>query len=609
MAFEESYNRLKINLGIDEGDFVKLWVIGAFIVLALLATVYSFNLELEQITPYFVYLFPQLYYIPIVLISVWYPRRGLQATVLLVAAFLAISAYFSYLGAPVDPIVFTLNGVLYIWVVAATTLLAREGGLISTRYKKYFDDADAGIFLLHFGNGKVLESNLRFATLLGYDEHEMTGKSLMDLWVDEDERLKFLERVREGSALSHVEAIFTAKTGEKRTLLLSCKEVVFEKMAECTVVDISTLKSLQEALNNIKHYFHQIVRATHDLVILQDVSGKIERVHWVKATEFGINPVALEGKMPSDIMAPEQAKRYMECFLRALRAKSPITCDFPLALPGKEITFSAVLAPLHDDSGRTVGIMATCRDVTEKTLENHAREQLEREIEHRRDFITTAAHELRTPLQPILGYLHLLVDDPEGYGLDPETIRILRVCLENVERERRIVDRMLELSIIYNGHIALALLELPLRELLESIVASGGHGMDAELDISVPADVTIQADKNSMYQVFSTLISNAVRYNNPPRRVWIAYASDDQNHYISVRDNGIGIGEKGLAAIFKPFYLADGANLSRPTNRLGLGLAIAREYVRSHGGEITVQSTLGKGSTFTVRIPKEVPDA
>ncbi|MDD1718132.1 MAG: PAS domain S-box protein, partial [Methanoregulaceae archaeon] len=176
MPFQESYNRLKINFGIDEGDFVKLWIIGAFIILALLATVYSFNLQLELITPYFVYLFPQLYYIPIVLISVWYPRRGLQATVLLVAAFLAISAYFSYIGAPVDPIVFTLNGVLYIWVVAATTLLAREGGLISSRYKKFFDDADAGIFLLHCGNGKVLETNHRFAHLLGYTEQEMAGK-------------------------------------------------------------------------------------------------------------------------------------------------------------------------------------------------------------------------------------------------------------------------------------------------------------------------------------------------------------------------------------------------------------------------------------------------
>ncbi|MDD1676359.1 MAG: PAS domain-containing sensor histidine kinase [Methanomicrobiales archaeon] len=609
MPFQESYNRLKINFGIDEGDFVKLWVIGAFIVLALLATVYSFNLQLDLITPYFVYLFPQLYYIPIVLISVWYPRRGLQATVLLVAAFLAISAYFSYIGAPVDPIVFTLNGVLYIWVVAATTLLAREGGLISTRYKKFFDDADAGIFLLHFGNGKVLESNQRFAQLLGYTEQEMAGKPMRDVWDDEAARSEFLEKVRTGSPLTQIEAVFTAKGGEKRTLLLSCKEVVFEKMAECTAVDISNLKSLQEALNNIKHYFHQIVRATHDLVILQDITGKIERVHWVKGNEFGIDPVTLEGKMPTEILVPEKADQFMACFQQALRAKSPVTCLFPLHVNGKEITFSAVLASLHDNAGRTVGVMGTCRDVTDKTLEHLAREQLEDEIEHRRDFITTAAHELRTPLQPILGYLHLLVDDPEGYALDAETVRILRLCLENVERERRIVDRMLELSILYNGRIDLEVQEIPLRQMLESIVISGGHPVEAELDISVPDDVVIQADKSCMYQVFHTLISNAVRYNNPPRRVWISYASDAKNHYISVRDNGIGIGEKALDAIFKPFHLPDGENLSRQTNRLGLGLAIAREYVRNHGGEIDVKSRLGEGSTFTVRIPREVHNA
>ncbi|MFA7563615.1 MAG: ATP-binding protein, partial [Methanoculleus sp.] len=97
----------------------------------------------------------------------------------------------------------------------------------------------------------------------------------------------------------------------------------------------------------------------------------------------------------------------------------------------------------------------------------------------------------------------------------------------------------------------------------------------------------------------------AVTYNEPPVEVWIEYASSNENHYIMVRDNGIGIPRGDIESIFEPFYTG-GSSQEHNGGKAGLGLPVANKYVQLHGGDITVTSEVGKGSTFTIRIPREV---
>src|SRR5690606_17965937 len=131
-------------------------------------------------------------------ISLWFPQRGLQATVLLVAAFLGISAYFSFLGTVVDPIITTLNAALYIWVIAATTLLARDGGIVSSKYKKLFDDAEAGIFLYDLESSRVMETNATLERTLEYQPKTLLGRSMDALWVYPEQRTLLENRLRGG---------------------------------------------------------------------------------------------------------------------------------------------------------------------------------------------------------------------------------------------------------------------------------------------------------------------------------------------------------------------------------------------------------------------------
>lgn len=138
------------------------------------------------------------------------------------------------------------------------------------------------------------------------------------------------------------------------------------------------------------------------------------------------------------------------------------------------------------------------------------------------------------------------------------------------------------------------------------MIDTNGYSELAEITVSIPPATSVTADMTRIFIVMDSVLSNAIRYTNPPRTIVIDYHSEDADpfHHISVSDNGIGIPDHAKSSIFEPFQLADAAQLSRKFGRLGLSLAIAKKIMEIHGGDITVQSTPGVGSTFTLHLPK-----
>ena len=230
------------------------------------------------------------------------------------------------------------------------------------------------------------------------------------------------------------------------------------------------------------------------------------------------------------------------------------------------------------------------------------------EVERKTDFVMIASHELRTPLQPALGYLDLLTSDPENFGLSGEVIEILTSCHQNIDRERRIIDRVLELSLVDSGKLKPKYERICLHTFIGEIIRASVNPSDARVKNSIPHDAVLYGDPSQLYQVFASIISDAIRYNDPPRDVELTYLKEAEYHMIIVTDNGIGIDISAQKKIFEPFHIADLGNLSRQYNRIGLGLPIAQRYTELHGGGITLVSTPGVGSRFTVRIPDNKPD-
>jgi PAS domain S-box-containing protein len=243
-------------------------------------------------------------------------------------------------------------------------------------------------------------------------------------------------------------------------------------------------------------------------------------------------------------------------------------------------------------------------DISEK---QRFEDKIQLDNERRRGIIITVAHELRTPLQPILGYLNLLVQDPEGFGIPEETKKILDRCLVSVNRERQIINQMLDHSILESGRLTLSYSRFPLSTLVKSVLDTNGYFSQAEITIDIPDTLIITADMDRLISVFDSLLSNAINFSQPPREITIFYRSgiNDGYYHISVRDNGAGISENSFSSIFEPFQLADAAKLSRRYDRIGLSLSITKKIMQMHGGDITVESTLNSGSTFTLHLPKE----
>jgi signal transduction histidine kinase len=212
-------------------------------------------------------------------------------------------------------------------------------------------------------------------------------------------------------------------------------------------------------------------------------------------------------------------------------------------------------------------------------------------------FVSDASHELRTPLAVIRANAEFLQQE------QPDNAEA-RDIVGETDRLSALVDSLLAVA-RGQKHEQGELGTADLGALIETTVASfqplaAEHGL--KLTVATAEDLSVRGDREQLRQVIVILLDNAVRYSADDGRVHVQARRDGSNALVTVHDTGIGIGEQELPRVFERFYRADEAR-NRQSGGTGLGLAIARELVSRHGGKISVESTEGAGSTFTVQLP------
>jgi two-component system sensor histidine kinase BaeS len=232
---------------------------------------------------------------------------------------------------------------------------------------------------------------------------------------------------------------------------------------------------------------------------------------------------------------------------------------------------------------------------------NRMADSLQRGEERQRRLVVDVAHELRTPLANIRGYVEALKD-----GVVPPTAEVFESLHEEAVLQQRIVDDLQELALAEAGALAYHRHPTDLTELLEICRIAHQAAADAvDVTLRVAADrpVTIDADPDRLRQVIGNLVSNALRATPPGGTVTLAATGVAEGRVtVEVRDTGVGIPADDLPHIFDRFWRADSAR-SRDTGGSGLGLAIARQIVRDHGGDITASSRPGQGTTVGIALP------
>lgn len=225
----------------------------------------------------------------------------------------------------------------------------------------------------------------------------------------------------------------------------------------------------------------------------------------------------------------------------------------------------------------------------------------------RRDFVANLSHELKTPL----GALSLLAETLDGEE-DPDVVTRLTARIgDEATRFSRIVDDLLDLSRIEAGGtatlgpVALSAIVDEAAESFHELAAARSNKLAVE---PVEPDLSVMGNRRDLVSALANLVDNAIKYSEPGGAVWVETGRDGQLAFMSVRDEGVGIPSRDQERVFERFYRVDRAR-SRSTGGTGLGLAIVRHVAAYHGGDVSVQSVEGEGSTFILRVPLAGPEA
>jgi len=221
----------------------------------------------------------------------------------------------------------------------------------------------------------------------------------------------------------------------------------------------------------------------------------------------------------------------------------------------------------------------------------------------RQEFLSNVSHELRTPLTSILAFVETL---ETGAKEDPESCqRFLSIIRKNASRMHGLIDDILELTAIEGGNVQLRAKPVELHAVVDDVCASLAAQAEARgvtLENNVAPGVMVQADSRRLEQMLTNLIDNGIKFSPQNGTVSISHEPGTRDR-ILVTDDGDGIPAQHLERLFERFYRVDRAR-SRELGGTGLGLAIVKHLALLHGGEVTVESELGKGSTFTIHLPK-----
>ena len=225
-------------------------------------------------------------------------------------------------------------------------------------------------------------------------------------------------------------------------------------------------------------------------------------------------------------------------------------------------------------------------------------------LEHvRQEFLSNVSHELRTPLTAIIAFVETLEN---GALEDQESCqRFLSIIRKNASRMHSLIDDILELTAIEGGNVQLRAAPVDLRALVQDVclsLAAKASAQNVTLKNNVAADAMVHADARRLEQMLTNLVDNGIKFSRENGMVVVSH-EDGTRDKIQVQDNGDGIPGQHLERLFERFYRVDRAR-SRDIGGTGLGLAIVKHLALLHGGEVTVTSDLGKGSTFTIHLPK-----
>ncbi|EIA0254263.1 aerobic respiration two-component sensor histidine kinase ArcB [Escherichia coli] len=378
-------------------------------------------------------------------------------------------------------------------------------------------------------------------------------------------------------------------------------------------IEIKEREETQIQLEQQSSFLRSFLDASPDLVFYRNEDKEFSGCNRAMELLTGKSEKQLVHLKPADVYSPEAAAKVIETDEKVFRHNVSLTYEQWLDYPdGRKACFEIRKVPYYDRVGKRHGLMGFGRDITERKRYQDA---LERASRDKTTFISTISHELRTPLNGIVGLSRILLDteltaEQEKYL---KTIHVSAVTLGNIFNDIIDMDKMERRKVqLDNQPVDFTSFLADLENL--SALQAQQKGLRFNLEPTLPLPHQVITDGTRLRQILWNLISNAVKFTQQGQvTVRVRYDEGDMLHF-EVEDSGIGIPQDELDKIFAMYYQVKDSHGGKPATGTGIGLVVSRRLAKNMGGDITVTSEQGKGSTFTLTIhapsvAEEVDDA
>lgn len=472
------------------------------------------------------------------------------------------------------------------------------------RYKALHDASFGGIAM--HDQGAIIDCNLGLEKISGYTRKELIGKDGLHLIAD-----SFRDTVKTNIISGyedHYEVKGIRKNGDLYDLRLHGKNIPY-KGREIRVVefrDISERKEIERKLNEQQRLFKTMFHTIKEGIIITDTDGIIIMANDSINTIFGYDPELLINQTIKNLFPNSTA--YENIIEQCFNEKDSYTQTTYKHYDGHTFEGEIFGTKLFDNSGTWIGNIAVSRDITEniKALEDlqQAKNQAEESSRLKTEFINNMSHEIRTPMNGIIGFSEML----SSANLSEERRNyFIKIIQNSSEQLLRIIDDILEISILETNKLKVNNTDVCLNGILDNIYASfdniaNKHKVPLRLNKTLnDEESTFTSDESKLKKTITNLLSNAIKYTDEGY-IEIGYHQKGQTIEIYVKDTGSGIAPENHKLIFQRFAQAE-KEVSQKRGGLGLGLSIAQANAHLLEGNITVESALDNGATFTLSLP------
>lgn len=475
-------------------------------------------------------------------------------------------------------------------------------------------DTLPGVFYLFDRQGKFLRWNKNLEEITGHSDAEIALMAPLEFIVEEDRpavELKIEEVFVSGEA--NIEARLLTENGIGVPHFFTGRRIVIDGRPHLigNGVDISERRRGEEAVA----YLAAIVESSDDAIISVDLHGAINSWNGGAERLYGYTAAETIGRPVTILLPPErqdEESRILDPIKKGERISHYETVR--RRKDGTDVEVSLTASPILNRGGDVIGMSKTARDVTwrkrveeerERLLarERDARSEAEEANRLKDEFLATISHELRSPLNAILGWARLL-REPKVQADQLE--RALEIIERNAQAQARLIEDLLDVSRIVSGKLSVQMRPVTLNSTAQGVVADIRPDAEAKgIDLRMVEyeEIKLLGDSDRLQQVVWNLLSNAIKFTPDGGRIEVRLNRVGERAELRVSDTGRGISPEFLPYVFDRFRQATRTD-ARARAGLGLGLTIVRYIVEAHGGSVTAESAgVGLGATFTCKLP------